>query len=99
QLARCGPEGVSRGVRRALRFGAARRAGRRRRPQLRIARCRAGAPRPRSPQDDRLDGAGSLMQTITGVSSMATRQLLADLAHAFAHIAPWSVEIEAMGGV
>jgi molybdate transport system substrate-binding protein len=37
--------------------------------------------------------------TITGISSMATRQLLADLSDAFAHDAPWSVEIESIGGV
>jgi molybdate transport system substrate-binding protein len=30
---------------------------------------------------------------------MATRQLLADLSRAFAQSAPWSVEIESMGGV
>ena len=30
---------------------------------------------------------------------MATRQLLADLSRSFEQIAPWSVEIEAMGGV
>lgn len=30
---------------------------------------------------------------------MATRQLLADLAHSFAQTAPWEVEIESIGGV
>ena len=30
---------------------------------------------------------------------MATRQLLADLSHSFAVIAPWNVEIESIGGV
>ena len=39
------------------------------------------------------------MQTLTGVSSMATRQLLNELSRSFAQAAPWSVEIEAMGGV
>ena len=39
------------------------------------------------------------MTTIMGLSSMATRQLLADLARSFAQIAPWSVEIESIGGV
>ncbi len=39
------------------------------------------------------------METITGLSSMATRQLLNDLSHSFAQIAPWNVEIDAMGGV
>lgn len=37
--------------------------------------------------------------TITGISSMATRQLLADLSHSFEAAAPWKVEIESMGGV
>lgn len=39
------------------------------------------------------------METITGISSMATRQLLSELSRSFARIAPWTVEIEAMGGV
>jgi molybdate transport system substrate-binding protein len=39
------------------------------------------------------------MQTLTGVSSMATRQLLNELAQTFAQRAQWNVEIEAMGGV
>src|SRR6202035_1719796 len=39
------------------------------------------------------------MATITGLSSMATRQLLDDLARSFALAAPWNVEVEAMGGV
>lgn len=39
------------------------------------------------------------METISGLSSMATRQLLSDLSRSFAQIAPWNVEIEAMGGV
>jgi molybdate transport system substrate-binding protein len=37
--------------------------------------------------------------TITGVSSMATRQLLSDLSGSFEQAAAWKVEIEAMGGV
>jgi molybdate transport system substrate-binding protein len=37
--------------------------------------------------------------TITGISSMATRQLLTDLSRSFEQIAPWSVEIASMGGV
>jgi len=37
--------------------------------------------------------------TITGISSMATRQLLADLSHSFEPRAQWNVEIESMGGV
>ena len=37
--------------------------------------------------------------TITGVSSMATRQLLADLSRSFEKTAQWKVEIESMGGV
>jgi molybdate transport system substrate-binding protein len=37
--------------------------------------------------------------TITGISSMATRQLLADLSHAFEQREPWHCEIESMGGV
>lgn len=40
-----------------------------------------------------------MMETITGLSSMATRQVLSDLAQSFAQIAPWNVEIESMGGV
>jgi molybdate transport system substrate-binding protein len=39
------------------------------------------------------------MSTITGISSMATRQLLADLSQTFAQSEPWSVEIESIGGV
>ena len=38
-------------------------------------------------------------QTITGLSSMATRQLLADLALSFEQGAPWTVEVESIGGV
>jgi molybdate transport system substrate-binding protein len=38
------------------------------------------------------------MTTITGISSMATRQLLADLSRSF-ETAQWNVEIESMGGV
>jgi molybdate transport system substrate-binding protein len=37
--------------------------------------------------------------TITGISSMATRQLLADLSRSFEQTAQWNVEIESMGGV
>jgi molybdate transport system substrate-binding protein len=37
--------------------------------------------------------------TITGISSMATRQLLTDLARSFEPSAQWNVEIESMGGV
>jgi molybdate transport system substrate-binding protein len=37
--------------------------------------------------------------TITGISSMATRQLLTDLSRSFEQTAPWKVEIESMGGV
>jgi molybdate transport system substrate-binding protein len=37
--------------------------------------------------------------TITGISSMATRQLLAGLGRSFAEVAPWKVEIESIGGV
>jgi molybdate transport system substrate-binding protein len=37
--------------------------------------------------------------TITGISSMATRQLLAELADAFEQSASWKVEIESIGGV
>jgi molybdate transport system substrate-binding protein len=37
--------------------------------------------------------------TIAGISSMATRQLLTNLGHAFTQIAPWSVQFDAMGGV
>jgi molybdate transport system substrate-binding protein len=37
--------------------------------------------------------------TITGISSMATRQLLTDLSRSFEQGAQWSVEIESMGGV
>ena len=37
--------------------------------------------------------------TITGISSMATRQLLTDLSGSFEQGAPWKVEIESMGGV
>jgi molybdate transport system substrate-binding protein len=36
---------------------------------------------------------------MTGLSSMATRQLLADLARSFADASPWQVEIESIGGV
>lgn len=38
-------------------------------------------------------------QTITGLSSMATRQLLEDLSRSFARAAPWNVKIDSMGGV
>lgn len=41
----------------------------------------------------------ALHTTITGLSSMATRQLLTDLAGSFARLAPWNVEIESIGGV
>jgi molybdate transport system substrate-binding protein len=37
--------------------------------------------------------------TMTGISSMATRQLLADLSRSFEQTAQWNVEIESMGGV
>lgn len=37
--------------------------------------------------------------TITGISSMATRQLLADLSRSFEQAAQWQIEIESMGGV
>ena len=37
--------------------------------------------------------------TITGISSMATRQLLTDLSRSFEQGARWKVEIESMGGV
>jgi molybdate transport system substrate-binding protein len=37
--------------------------------------------------------------TITGLSSMATRQLLADLSASFARTVAWNVEIESIGGV
>lgn len=37
--------------------------------------------------------------TITGISSMATRQLLTDLSRSFEPSAQWNVEIESMGGV
>jgi len=37
--------------------------------------------------------------TITGISSMATRQLLADLSRSFEQISPLRVEIASMGGV
>jgi molybdate transport system substrate-binding protein len=38
--------------------------------------------------------------TITGISSMATRQLLAELSRSFEQTAPeWSIDIESMGGV
>jgi len=37
--------------------------------------------------------------TLTGISSMATRQLLADLSHSFEQTARCNVEIESMGGV
>jgi molybdate transport system substrate-binding protein len=40
-----------------------------------------------------------MTETITGISSMATRQLLADLSRAFEQTAPWKVEIESKGGV
>jgi molybdate transport system substrate-binding protein len=40
-----------------------------------------------------------MTETITGISSMATRQLLADLSHSFEQIAPWKIEIESIGGV
>ena len=39
------------------------------------------------------------MTTVTGISSMATRQLLADLARSFEQTAAWRVEIDSMGGV
>lgn len=39
------------------------------------------------------------METITGISSMATRQLLADLSQSFEQTAQAKVEIDAMGGV
>jgi molybdate transport system substrate-binding protein len=37
--------------------------------------------------------------TITGISSMATRQLLSDLSRSFEQGAQWKVEIDSMGGV
>jgi len=37
--------------------------------------------------------------TITGLSSMATKQLLVDLSRSFEQSAAWKVEIESMGGV
>jgi molybdate transport system substrate-binding protein len=37
--------------------------------------------------------------TLTGLSSMATRQLLTDLAQSFQQSAPYAVEIESIGGV
>jgi molybdate transport system substrate-binding protein len=37
--------------------------------------------------------------TITGISSMATRQLLTGLSRSFEHDALWKVEFESMGGV
>jgi molybdate transport system substrate-binding protein len=37
--------------------------------------------------------------TLTGLSSMATRQLLNDLSETFEQNAPWKLEIESMGGV
>jgi molybdate transport system substrate-binding protein len=37
--------------------------------------------------------------TLTGISSMATRQLLADLSGTFEQTAPWKVAVESMGGV
>lgn len=40
-----------------------------------------------------------MTETITGVSSMATRQLLADLARSFEQSTQWKVAIQAMGGV
>ncbi len=40
-----------------------------------------------------------MAETITGISSMATRQLLTDLSRSFEQGSPWSVEIESMGGV
>jgi molybdate transport system substrate-binding protein len=40
-----------------------------------------------------------MTETITGLSSMATRQLLADLSQPFMKIAQWNVEIESIGGV
>jgi molybdate transport system substrate-binding protein len=40
-----------------------------------------------------------MTQTITGISSMATRQLLTDLTQSFEQSAPWKVEIESIGGV
>jgi molybdate transport system substrate-binding protein len=40
-----------------------------------------------------------MTSTITGISSMATRQLLADLSRSFELAAQWTVEIESMGGV
>jgi len=40
-----------------------------------------------------------MTRTIAGISSMATRQLLAELSRSFSNDEPWSVEIESMGGV
>jgi molybdate transport system substrate-binding protein len=40
-----------------------------------------------------------MTSTITGISSMATRQLLADLSRSFEQTTKWKVEIESMGGV
>lgn len=40
-----------------------------------------------------------MTDTITGVSSMATRRLLSECAAAFERNAPWKVAIESMGGV
>jgi molybdate transport system substrate-binding protein len=40
-----------------------------------------------------------MTSTITGISSMATRQLLTDLSRSFERNAQWKVEIESMGGV
>ncbi len=39
------------------------------------------------------------MRTITGISSMATRQVLGELSRSFEQTSGWGVEIEAMGGV
>jgi molybdate transport system substrate-binding protein len=39
------------------------------------------------------------MTALTGVSSMATRQLLTDLSRSFEQSAQWKVQIDAMGGV
>src|ERR1700760_48701 len=40
-----------------------------------------------------------MSETLTGISSMATRQLLTELSRSFEQTAPWTVAIEAMGGV
>jgi molybdate transport system substrate-binding protein len=40
-----------------------------------------------------------MKSTLMGISSMATRQLLADLCASFAQTSAWNVEIESMGGV